>query len=383
MTMTKEVFINKVARFLPNNPVSNDEMEQRLGLIGEKPSRAKSIILRQNRIKTRYYAVDEAGKFTHTNAQLTANAIRGLFATKEYDLKDIQLLCCGTSFPDQTLPSHASMVHGELPDAPTMEIMSTAGACCTSSSALKYGYMSILSGNASNAVCTGSELLSPMLHAKNFKAEYEKLEIVENNPIMAFQKDFLRFMLSDGAGACLLSDKPNKDGISLRIDWIESISYANQLKTCMYQGAEKDDNGDLISWKFLEEQEWLDKSVFAIQQDVRHLNTYIMPKSVEHIVNSLAKRNIKPTEIDYILPHISSMFFYDKLKSGLAEAGSPFSDEKWFTNLTEVGNVGAASMYLMLEEIMRSGNLKPGQKLFVYNPESARFSYSVALLTVV
>jgi 3-oxoacyl-[acyl-carrier-protein] synthase-3 len=381
--MTKKVFINKVAKFLPNKPVSNDEMENRLGLIGEKPSRAKSIILRQNKIKTRYYAVDESGRFTHTNAQLTANAIRGLFETKEYNLKDIQLLCCGTSIPDQMLPSHASMVHGELPDAPAMEILSASGVCCCSSAALKHGYLSILSGSTSNAVCTGSELVSPVLAAKNFKAEYEKLEELEENPIIAFQKDFLRFMLSDGAGACLLSDTPNKNGISLKIEWIESISYANQLKTCMYQGAEMDENGDLISWKFLEEQEWLDKSVFAVQQDVRHLNTYIMPKSVEHIVNSLNKHNIKSTEIDYILPHVSSMFFYDKLKDGLAEAGSPFADEKWFTNLTEVGNVGSASMYLMLEQIFNSGNLKPGQKLFIYNPESGRFSFSVALLTVV
>ncbi len=381
--MTKEVYINKVAKFLPNNPVSNDEIEERLGLIGDKSSRVKSIILRQNKIKTRYYAVDKSGRFTHTNAQLTANAIRALFETGEYALKDIQLLCCGTSVPDQMLPSHASMVHGELPDAPNMEILSASGVCCSSSAALKHGYLSVLSGSTSNAVCTGSELLSPVLAAKNFKAEYKKMEELEQNPIIAFEKDFLRFMLSDGAGACLMSDTPNKNGISLRIDWIESISYANQLKTCMYQGAEKDGNGDLISWKMLEEQEWLEKSIFSIKQDVRHLDNYGIKKSIEHIVNSLTKNKIKSEEIDFILPHISSMYFYDQLKNGLAEAGAPFSDEKWFLNLTEVGNVGAASIYLMLEQIFNSGNLKPGQKLFIYNPESGRFSYSVALLTVV
>ena len=381
--MVKEVFINKVAKSLPNDPVSNDEIEKRLGLIGDKPSRVKSIILRQNKIKTRYYAVDESGRFTHTNAQLTANAIQGLFETNEYSLNNIQLLCCGTSSPDQLLPSHASMVHGELPGAPTMEIMSASGVCCCSSAALKYGYMSILSGSTSNAICTGSELLAPILSAKNFNAEYEKLEELEQKPIIAFEKDFLRFMLSDGAGACLMSDVPNKKGISLKIEWIESISYANEIKTCMYQGAEKDDNGDLISWKVLESKEWLDKSIFSIKQDVRVLDAHVIRKSVEHIVNSLAKHRVKSTDIDFILPHVSSMYFYDRLKNGLAEAGSPFSDEKWFLNLMEVGNVGSASIYLMLEQIFNSGNLKPGQKLFVFNPESGRFSYSVALLTVV
>ncbi len=381
--MRKEVFINKVARFLPNNPVPSDEIEKSLGLIGDKSSRVKSIILRQNKIKTRYYAIDESGTFTHTNAQLTANAIQGLFETKEYSLDNIQLLCCGTTSPDQLLPSHASMVHGELPNAPVMEIVSTSGVCCSSSTAMKYGYMSIMSGNTSNAVCTGSELASASLTAKNFKAEYERLEELEQNPVIAFEKDFLRFMLSDGAGACLLSDTPNKSGISLKIEWIESVSYANELKTCMYQGAEKDSNGDLISWKMFEEQEWLDKSIFSVKQDVKHLNNHVIRKFVEHVTHSLTKNSIKSEEIDFVLPHISSMYFFEPLKNGLAEAGASFSDEKWFTNLPEVGNVGSASIYLMLEQLFNSGTLKPGQKIMLLNPESGRFSYSTALLTVV
>ncbi|MDR1729242.1 MAG: beta-ketoacyl-ACP synthase III [Prevotellaceae bacterium] len=381
--MRREVFINKVAKFLPNNPVNNDDIEKRLGLIGGKASRVKSIILRQNKIKTRYYAIDESGRFTHTNAQITANAVRELFKTGKYAMKDMQLLCCATASPDQMMPSHASMVHGELCDAPAMEIMSAAGVCCSSSIALKYGYISILSGNASNAICTGSELASPFLTAKNFEAEYEKMEELEKNPVIAFEKDFLRFMLSDGAGACLLSDVPNRNGISLKIECIETISFANELKACMYQGADKNEEGDLISWKMFEEKEWLDRSIFAIKQDVRYLDAHVVQKAVQHILNSLAKNNITPDEINFILPHISSMYFCEKLKKALIEAGSPFADEKWFINLPEVGNVGSASMYLMLEQLFNSGHLKPGQKLFVFNPESGRFSYSAALFTVV
>ncbi|MDR2126645.1 MAG: beta-ketoacyl-ACP synthase III [Prevotellaceae bacterium] len=380
--MRQNVFITKLAKYLPNNPVDNDKIEAKLGLIGDKPSRVKSIILRQNKIKTRYYAIGDSGEITHTNAQLTAKAINNLFSDAS-ELNAIELLCCGTSSSDQLLPSHASMVHGELPDAPVMETMSTNGVCCTSTTALKYGFMSVLSGSTKNAICTGSELFSPLLTAKNFKGEYEKLEELEKNPMIAFEKDFLRFMLSDGAGACLLSNVPNKDGISLKIEWIDSVSYANELKTCMYQGAEKDENGDLISWKMLNENEWLSKSIFSIKQDARYLGKYGILKAVEHITKSMNRHTVTSGEIDFILPHISSMYFYEQLKGGLAEAGSPFSDEKWYINLPEVGNVGAASIYLMLEQIFHGGNLKPGQKLLLFNPESGRFSYSTVLLKVV
>ncbi len=173
--MPNEVFIIKVAKYLPNSPVDNSIMEKRLGLIGDKTSRVKEIILRQNQIKTRYYAIDEQGKITHTNAQLTALAVNQLFSG-DSSINDVEVLCCGTSSPDQLLPSHASMVHGELSGAPTMEIMSGGGLCGSSTMALKYGYTSVKAGNAKKAVCTGSELFSAFLLAKNFKVEYEKLQ---------------------------------------------------------------------------------------------------------------------------------------------------------------------------------------------------------------
>ena len=39
----RNVYINKIAVFLPNKPVSNEEMEYYIGLIDEKPSRVRSV----------------------------------------------------------------------------------------------------------------------------------------------------------------------------------------------------------------------------------------------------------------------------------------------------------------------------------------------------
>lgn len=54
--MRNDVFINRLSPYLPNNPVSNDEMEDYLGLIEGKISRVRRIVLKQNGINTRYYA---------------------------------------------------------------------------------------------------------------------------------------------------------------------------------------------------------------------------------------------------------------------------------------------------------------------------------------
>lgn len=169
----------------------------------------------------------------------------------------------------------------------------------------------------------------------------------------------------------------------MRVDWIESISYANQLPACMYQGALKQKDGGLRGWTTFEEKEWLDQSVFSVKQDTRLLGKYAVLKAVEHIKNSSLKHDLKFEKLDYFLPHISSMFFYDKLKNLLREENVCIPEDNWFTNLSYVGNVGSASIYLMLNELFHSGKLKNNQSIFLFIPESGRFSYTTALLTVV
>jgi putative 3-oxoacyl-(acyl carrier protein) synthase III len=54
--------------------------------------------------------------------------------------------------------------------------------------------------------------------------------------------------------------------------------------------------------------------------------------------------------------------------------------DKWFTNLSSVGNIGSAAIYVALDELMRTKRLKQGDKILLLVPESGRFSYGVVLL---
>ena len=96
----------------------------------------------------------------------------------------------------------------------------------------------------------------------------------------------------------------------------------------------------------------------------------------------LEKRKITTAEIDYFLPHMSSNFFKSKIYDQLIADGNEIPYEKWFFNLSTVGNVGACSAYLMIDELFHSGKLIKGQKILLMVPESSRFSYVYALLTV-
>ena len=375
-------YITRSSVCLPNAPVENDQVEAILGQVGERPSRARRVVQRSNGIRRRYYVIDPAtGKPNYTNASLTAAAVRGL-AGNGFALDDLACLVCGTSNPDQLMPNHAVMVHGEL-GVPVCEVVATAGVCVSGATALKYGWLSVASGDARNAVVTGSETASLGLLAQNYDAEPPNgAEILEAHSELAFEKDFLRWMLSDGAGALLLERAP-RPGLNLRIEWVDIFSYAHVLPACMYVGAEKQADGALRGWMLYSARERETSSVFALKQDVRLLNDEVIAHTlVKPLARVIAHRGLLPGDVDWLLPHYSSEYFRAPVADGLARAGLPIPQERWFTNLERVGNVGSASIYIMLDDLLQSGRLRNGQHLLCWVPESGRFSSGFIYLTV-
>ncbi|HTJ12054.1 MAG TPA: beta-ketoacyl-ACP synthase III [Dinghuibacter sp.] len=377
------VYITGTSVFLPNKPVSSDEMEEYLGYINGKPSKSRKIVLRNNGIETRYYALKKGGEPTHTNAELTAEAIRGLFASDPAGIGGVDLMTSGTSSPDQIMPSHGVMVHGALPELGAVEVVSPSGNCCAGMHALKYAYLAIRSGDARKAVSAGSELMSLLMRAGMFEEEVHHLIDLNENPYVAFKKEFLRWMLSDGAGAFLLEGQPKAEGQSLRIDWIDGVSYAGEMETCMYQGGDKDEEGRFRGFKLYSSDDLINQSVFSVKQDIGLLSDNIVPLGGRKVKEIFERRGLTVDDVDWFLPHISSAFFKDKISEVMSVLGKGIPEEKWFLNLSRIGNIGAASIYVAVDELMRSGRLKTGERILLLVPESARFSYMIAMLTVV
>ncbi len=379
MTSRGSAYITGTSSFLPNAPVANDDIENVLGMIAGKPSRARRIVLRNNGIRSRHYAIDPTtGAFTHSNAQLSAAALRGL------DLANVEVLACGTSCADQLMPGHAVMVHGEL-GIPPCEVVSTAGICAAGMGALKYAYLSVLAGQAKKALASGSERASGGLLARLYEPESaHRVAEMEDNPEIAFEKDFLRWMLSDGAGAFLVEDQPRPDGLSLRIDWNDLQSQADSMPVCMYAGGDKGDDGRFQGWQEFAASQWAARSIFSVKQDVRLLNEAIVEQTFgKSLAVARARHGLAAEAVDWFLPHMSSEYFRQPLADHMAANGFAIGQEKWFTNLQTKGNTGSASIFIILDELFRSGRLALGNRLLCFVPESGRFTGSLMHLTVV
>jgi 3-oxoacyl-[acyl-carrier-protein] synthase-3 len=378
-----DVFVNDIAAFLPNEAVTNDEIENVLGKISNSSSKIRRIVLTNNKIKTRYYATDPVtGRLTHNNAQLTAEAIRKLRPYRGFDISSIQCLCCGTTSPDLLLPGHALMVLGEL-IGPACEAVTTAGICISGMTAFKYAYMNVAAGMSDNAVATGSELSSSFMRERFFTPFPKSDADLKKSPIHAFDADFLRWMLSDGAGAAFLSKKRNQERISLKVEWIENISFAGTLQTCMYAGGTKKDDGTVAGWR---ETECIDPEskphLMSVRQDIKLLDREIIGTMGRALSAVIDKRRLKVEEIDWYLPHYSSAYFRQRFYDEMKRIGFEIPYEKWFTNLSTKGNTGSAAIYIILEEVFHSGRLKKGEALLCFIPESGRFSHCFMLLRV-
>lgn len=261
--------------------------------------------------------------------------------------------------------------------------------------------MSIKCAEHEEAITSGSELFSSFMFNKNFIVNLDDQQVteLEKDPKKAFNRNFLRWMLSDGAAAAKLSSKPASEGLSLKIDFIEIMSYADRLDTCMYSGGEKDESGKMHFWRNQDLTEENAKKYFAIKQDVSIINN-IVTCHEWHLKEIVDKYGLKSSDITYFLPHLSSLIFLQPTREMLQNVGLPIEMDRWFSNLTYTGNVGSAAFYTILGELYREGRpvmderlglvdanqrtkLKKGDRILCLIPESARFTSAYVMLSVV
>ncbi|MUT64819.1 3-oxoacyl-[acyl-carrier-protein] synthase III C-terminal domain-containing protein [Paenibacillus sp. NEAU-GSW1] len=371
------VYLTSIGKFLPGAPIGNEEMEQYLGKTAGKSSKSKRRILEQNQIRYRHYAIDKEQKSLYSNAEMAALAIRDALDRNAEKLDErIGFLAAATTQGDLLVPGFASMVHAET-KLPVMEIATHHGVCASGMHALKNAFLHIQSGEHDTAISCASEFPSRAFKHTRFEAQ-----AAFSGGQLPFDTDFLRFMLSDGAGAAVLQNKPSAKGLSLRVEWIDNQSYANKYDVCMYAGLNKEREG-CSSWlDYRSVHEAADDGAVNLKQDIRLVNE--MPKvGVNRFFELVEEGRVQPSAIDWMVCHYSSHFFRDEIFRLLQLGGMTIPEDKWFTNLYTKGNTGAASIYIMLEELLHSGRLSPGEQVLCMVPESGRFQTSYMLLTVV
>jgi len=358
-------YITGTGGYLPGDAINNEDMSSFIGDL-EGESEIKKKILRMNGIKQRYYALDRNQNPTHDVYDLATLAVEDCLDNSAH-AESIGYLSAGTTNAPLVAPGLASIVHSRLAELEilreSIEINSNSGICTSAAQAIVNACRVVSMGEHSSALSVGVDQPSDILKSTSIDVPNDRdshADDIQNS--RWFMSVFLRFMLSDGAGAFLIQDKPASDRISFQVNWTHSKSFANKAPLCMK----------------------LENRTLLLSQDVNILNQYMSQYSREAVVSAMEVNNDQLGSYRIILPHLSSYFFRRMMLKIIRELCSD-SEEivDYWTNLETAGNTGAASIYLMLNEFIKSNELRAGDRVLLFVPESGQFNFVIISLTAV
>jgi 3-oxoacyl-[acyl-carrier-protein] synthase-3 len=252
------VYLSAAGLYLPGPAIDNEEMDAFIAPINKISKRIKSRILAENGIKIRHYAIDAEGKTRQNHAQIAAAAVHHCLDLAQASIEKVSLLAVGSSGGDALMPGFANMIQGEL-GAPPMQTVSCQGVCAAGVSAIEFAAQAIELGAHQQALAVAAEMPSRMFKQSRFAPRGYQSD---------FDAHFLRWMLSDGAGAMLLSRQP-KAGLNIKLKWIHQKSFSGDYPVCMQLGLTEDRSQSFLDFASSGEAEAA--GALSLRQDIRML----------------------------------------------------------------------------------------------------------------
>lgn len=378
MNALRDVFITGTGAVLPGPPIGVEAMEDHIGRIHGRASAVGRRALRWNGVETRHYALSPDGTPLHSNASMAAGAVRAALEDAGLGLDVLDHLATATTQGDYLVPGHAAAVHAEL-DCGPLEIASYQSVCASALMAAKGAWLQIRAGEADVTATSGSEFSSRWFRP----GFYEGTALVDAKGRVRMEADFLRFTLSDGAGAVVMEPKPRPDGLSLKVEWIDLTSLAGRFDPCMWAGSTFADRADMTSaWSHAGPVAAHASGSVALVQDFELLKIVIRAW-IGVWMEKVDQSRIDPARVDHLLCHYSARSLRQEIVSILETTRAMIPETKWFSNLATVGNIGSASIWVMLDAFMKSGRARRGERILLIVPESGRAMVGFMMLEVV
>lgn len=371
----RDVFITGVGEYLPGPPVPNADIEDYIGRVSGRSSTFGVRALRWNGVRTRHYAFDRNGSSRHSNASMCAKAVQVAASDAGLELNNLTFLAAATTQGDLLVPGHAAQVQAELQRGP-MEIASFQSVCGASLMAAKAAWLNVRAGeHAVAAACAGE--FSSRWFRPSF---YEGTALVDAKGRLSPEADFLRFTLSDGAGAVVMEAQPPAGRLGLRVRSIEIVSMADQFAPCMMAGAPLGQHEK--AWGLDGPSTAHAAGGIALAQDFQSLKR-IIRAWIGVYLQRVEDGRIDPATIDHLLFHYSAHSIREDIITLLRDTNGMINEARWFSVLADVGNVGSASIWVMLARFMKSKRLRPRQRILCIVPESGRALIGFMMLEAV
>ncbi len=259
-----------------------------------------------------------------TTATLGAIAAKRAVATAGLAPDDIDIIIVATLTPDYPMPSTAALVKEAIGNT-TAAAFDIAAACSGFVFAYATADSYVRSGLARHVLVIGAELLTQFLD---------------------FEDRGTCILFGDGAGAVVLSASDEEGGGMAGVE----------LTT--------DPDGAYMIWlpsggsRSPSSAETARRGEHFIRMEGRETYRYATRTLAATALAAIEKAGWTADEVDLFIPHQANVRIIEAVAKGL---GLPM--ERMFVNIHKYGNTSAASVGIALDEAVREGRVKPGDKL--------------------
>ncbi len=358
----RDVYVRGIGSFSPGEPVPYTQIEDVLGHLTEIPEklsrrldRIRPLMRNMLGIEYSHYAIDPAtGEMTESNTSMATRSSRKALEQAGLAPGDIDLIVYAGVLYDYMCPPNSVFVQEELGIACCAEI--TIHSNCTAIyKAIQVASDLIASGRYRNALVVTSQLSSPF-----FRPDYL------NQKVLTEQQAMLRWFLSDGAGALVLSAEPRAGGGLLRVvdTYIESVGVGIEPTMKMMIGATR------ANVQKVYENGW-----HHLTQDFK-----VVADLAPRMFWEGLERMMKTWSVDFDRLRCTFLNIPTKHMMDLAiqyvENGLQRKNLNFYTKLGTRGYPGAPAILIALDEYLAENDLKSGDQLLSFVTESSKWMHA-------
>lgn len=306
--------ITGTGSFVPEKLLSNEDLAEMVDTSDEW-------ITTRTGIKVRHIAADN-----QTTVTLAVEAAKKALAQAKLDPQDIEVIMVATITPEMVFPSTACFVQQAL-GAVNAFAFDLGAACSGVVYSLAIVQQFIESGRYKNALVVGAETLSKITN------------YADRTSCILF---------GDGAGAILVERSEHGSG---------GIIYSNMASDGRVWKAL---NCQAYGSRYPADKQLDDPKKIYMEIQGREVYQQAVRRIVEMVTDCLQHCNLTVDDIGMVVSHQMNSRI---IESAAKRLNLPL--EKAFINIDRYGNTSAASIPIALDECIREGRIKPGDKVIL------------------
>jgi 3-oxoacyl-[acyl-carrier-protein] synthase-3 len=361
----RPVYIVGIGSFSPGDPVPLDQMEVVLGRITDAPpklmkriDRIRPVIQEMLGIEYAHYAIDpKTGEPTETNVSMSEKAARQALTQANLAPQEIDLIVYAGIFYDYLCPPSSVLVQEAL-QIPYCAEMSIHSNCTSTYKALQVATDLISNGRYRKALVVTAQMSSVFLKAAHF-----------NQKALTLEQVILRWFLSDGAGAVVLSSEKASD-FSLKVTdtYLESVGLG--IEPSMKMGVGVASAQPLAIYEH---------GSHHLVQDIATVSKLAPKLFKQGFDEMIRKTGLKLKDVKCFFANVPTKHMMDELASRLRK-DFDYPDLPFYTKLATRGYQGPPAIIIALDDYLHETKLTPGDRLVSFVTESSKWMHAGFIL---